>query len=198
LKGKKMALQTITIKIVGRRPLMMHNPASMQGGGASPKLGRKNIPTPEVEAEASAYRMEAKNGKGQLYARGDWFQGALRKGASGLRIGKVSAKTVLAAGLMVTEERCPIYYPKTGKPIHDYVIDSRRAVVQSQGIIRSRAKLEEWACSVVCEYDDEILTPNHIEQLFNRAGQYGGVGDQRPGAPKTPGPFGVFTASIAK
>ena len=182
--------QKVSFKIVGKTPLVMNTPASY--GRDSGDAKTKTIPTPEDEAASKAY----KQADGSLYAKGDWFIGSLRKAAGGLKINKVSAKIVLAAGFDIPEERMPLVHPKTGKPIKDYEIYVCRAVVQRQGILRARPRIADWSCIVHATYDDEILSPKTIMQIFERAGSMIGVGDQRPGAPSTPGRFGKYGVEL--
>jgi len=185
-------MQRCVFRILGKRPLLMHNPAGMSHVDGAPS--RKQVPLPAEEAERSAYRLPS----GQLYLKGEAFRGSLLKAASGYRIAKTSAKTVFAAGVFILEEECPLVHPKTNKPLHDYVIDTRRAVVQGNGVLRSRARVNEWATTVNIEYDEEIVTPEIILRFFRRAGQFVGVGDQRPGAPKTPGQFGTYAVELVR
>lgn len=178
--------------VTGKRPLLMHNCAAMCAAQEGPK--RKSIPTPEEEAERSAYRLPS----GQLYIKGEAFRGSLLKAVSGYKIKKTSAKVVFAAGVFLMDEECPLVHPQTGNPLTDYVIDTRRAVVQGNGVQRSRARVNAWRTRVRVEYDEEILTPEIILQFLERAGQFVGVGDQRPGAPKTPGQFGTYTVALER
>jgi hypothetical protein len=182
--------QKISFKVVGKTPLVMNNPESY--GRDTGDAKKKTIPTPEDEASSKAYKMP----DGSLYAKGDWFIGSLRKAAGGLKINKVSAKIVLAAGFDIPEERMPLVHPKTGKPIKEYEIYVCRAVVQRQGILRARPRIAEWSCIVNATFDDEILSPKTILQIFERAGLMIGVGDQRPGAPSTPGRFGKYGVEL--
>lgn len=176
----------ISFRIVGKTPLVMNNPMSYSRDSGDAK--RKTIPTPEDEAKSKAYMNE----DGTLYAKGEWFMGSMRKAASGLKIGKISAKVVLAAGFQVADETMPLVHPKTKKPLKDYEIYVCRAVVQRQGVLRARPRLAEWSCTLNCLYDDEILSPKQIFQILTQAGKISGVGDQRPGAPSTPGRYGTF------
>jgi hypothetical protein len=180
----------LTLRIVGKRALLMNNPASMAGGSTEPT--RKKIPTPEEEAAAKVYRLPS----GQLYIKTEAFAGSVRKAATGFKIGKHAAKPIFAAAITYEEEFCPLVDPETGKPLTEYAIYTCRAVVQRQGVLRSRPRLERWACSLKMTYDDELLKPEMILDMFQQAGRRVGVGDQRPGAPLTPGSFGTYTVEI--
>ena len=60
--------RTLHIAIAGVTPLLMHNPSMMRRGAT---LGKKEIPTPEVEAEQGLYRIEE---SGILYLKADQFR----------------------------------------------------------------------------------------------------------------------------
>lgn len=183
-------MKTCSFTVTGKRPLLMHNAAGMNTSEQSPK--RSNIPTPGDEAERSTYRLPS----GQLFLKSEAFRGSLLKAVTGYKIKKTSAKVVFAAGVFLLDEECPLVDPATGEPLTDYLIDTRRAVVQGNGVSRSRARINSWRTVVRMEYDEEILTPEIILQFFERAGQFVGVGDQRPGAPKTPGQFGTYEVTL--
>ncbi len=180
----------ITLRIVGTRPLIQNNPASMQPTGTTKRRG--DVPAPNVEAKSKEYRLPS----GQLYIKSEAFHGSFMKAASGFKVGKFTAKPILAAALTYSEELCGLIHPKTGEPITVYVVDTRRAVVQGQGVLRSRPRIDEWATLLRVKYDDELLEQKHVLKFAEEAGKRVGVGDQRPGAPKTPGPFGKYAATL--
>jgi len=183
-----MELTDLAIKIVGLTPLVMHSSRGMQqsAGGAT----RKKIPTPKDEAEAGAYRLP----NGDLYIPSDGFIGGMRKVGTSLRltIEKTPIRNVLAASVFLESPEIPLYHPKTKKPIREYEIYTCRAVVQRQGIMRSRPRIREWAATIKLSYDNELIAPTVIRDLLTRAGKVVGIGDQRPGAPLTPGPYGRY------
>ena len=185
-------MEIVVFKIVGLSPLLQHNPRTMGSAGKRESLGTKVIPTPEEEAEAGTYRLP----DGQLYVRSDAFRGSIigRGGAaSGRRIGKATANSRVAAGLFMPEPECPLHHPKTGKPIHDYEIDTRRALVQGNGVLRSRPMIRDWACDLVCEIDELFITIDQVLELLNIAGKVAGVGDFRP---QCKGVFGRYAATL--
>lgn len=181
--------KTISITVVGKSPLLTHNPAST---GAPKKEGKgSRIPTPEDEAEAGCYRLE----DGTLAIPGIGPRNAIIAAAGDYKKarGKGSMRGVLSH-IVVLEELIPLKR-LDGSPIKDYVIDSRRAVVQRQGIIRSRPRFNEWSATFTVEYDEALISdPQIIVEIANDAGQRIGIGDYRPA--KT-GWFGRFTALAA-
>lgn len=184
-----------TFKLTGYTPLLMHNPAQMrQGGGAK----TKRIPTPEEEAEAGLYA----DMKGLLYLKFIAIRNCCLKGGRNYKVGKMTVGMFLGGCILNEDLDAPCYLEnaKTGAPLtkNDYEIDTRRAVVQKQGILRSRPKIRDWAARATFRVDtSQIGTPQELDTLIleclNRGGQFIGIGDYRP---ERTGPFGRFTAEI--
>ena len=187
-----MKLTLWNFKITGVFPLLTHNPASMKAGQIGAK--QKKIPTPEDEARAGIYF----DGDGNCCLRADSFRSAILNGVKGLKIGRSSAASVLQSAIFPpTTDLTPILHPDSGEPFREgeYEIDSRRAVVQRQGIVRSRPKFTRWACVASLLIDEEAVKPEAVEEFLNIAGQKAGVGDYRI---ERRGPFGGFTASLIR
>jgi hypothetical protein len=185
-----MAARMVKYRFVGVSSLLTHNPQAMKPGGKG--LGMKTIPTPTAEAEAGLYVDD----KGNYYIRPDAFRSAvIGKGgsASGRKIGKRTAIQVVSAGVFVVEENAVLVHPDTGKPLKEYVVDSRRAVVQGNGVVRSRPKFPKWATTVVFEVDEDFVTVEQFTELLTIAGKMCGVGDYRV---QCKGPFGRFSVEL--
>lgn len=186
-----MSFQIVKFKITGIGALLQNNPASMvmkQDG-----VGTKKIPTPAEEAELKVF----KNAKGEIYIPTECFRlSIIGKGgaASGRRINKRSAATVVAPNLFVVGTETVLCDQKTGKPLKDYKIHTTRAVVNKNGVMRSRPMLENWACEIAFEIDNAFLTKEMVLELLNIAGRVSGVGDFRISCKGT---FGRFTAALA-
>jgi len=177
-------MELIKITVVGTSPLLQHNPAGMaRGDDASAK--KKTIPTPEAEAEAGCYRDD----QGNLFLPTPAFRSALVGAAKGRRLGKTAATTIVKGATFAATERTTLIDPIGGKPLTDYDIDTRRAVVQRQAVLRSRPRLENWQAVVELEYDEEFIVESTLVELMEIAGRIIGVGDYRP---EKSGPFGRF------
>lgn len=174
----------VRIRVFGTSPLLMHNPASM-GGREAKRINQ--IPSPEEEAEAGAYRLA----DGTLAMPGIAFRNALLKAAGGLKVGRKSLRSILGH-LQTSEEWIRLKDPDSSDPIKVYEIDMRRCVVQRQGIIRARPRIERWAAEIGFVYEEDIV-PANIEEILrsvmNEAGQTVGVGDYRV---EKGGWFGTF------
>lgn len=184
-----MNIEHVTYRITGISPLLQNNPEQMVRGGEQ-TLGKKTIPSVEVEAEKAAYRLPS----GQLYIKTLAFRAALLGATTGKRLGKMSAKTILSGSVFVAHETAPLFHPTTEEPIHDYEISVMRAVVQRNGIMRARPKIEKWACDVTFEVDrDYIGSLDVLTQVLSDAGRLKGVGDYRP---EKSGMYGRFEAEM--
>lgn len=72
----------------------------------------------------------------------------------------------------------------------------KRAKVQSSKHIRVRPRFAAgWTLTGTVAVWDEQITRAVLEDIFEYAGKYKGLGDWRPGG-KTPGSFGMFEAEI--
>jgi hypothetical protein len=71
----------------------------------------------------------------------------------------------------------------------------KRAKIGQSKHIRVRPLFESWATTGVVHVWDDQITRDVLLDIVTYAGLYKGLGDWRPGG-KTPGPFGMFTASI--
>jgi hypothetical protein len=163
----------VRITVDGVKPLLTHNPESM-GVEKAPGKGSR-IPEAEVEAEQGVYRLP----DGTCAIKGEAFRGALLGAASAWKAkGKKTMKSLLSH-IIVVEELVQLCHPD-GKPLKDYAIDSRRAIVQRQGIIRRRPRFDEWSCTFTIEYDPQVVgvkDPGIIASILQDAG---GRGDFRP------------------
>lgn len=72
----------------------------------------------------------------------------------------------------------------------------KRAKVGQSKHVRVRARFDHWVVRGTIDVDtDEIAAPI-FERIFEYAGNKCGLGDWRPSAPKSPGPFGRFKVKL--
>lgn len=167
--------------------MLQHNPEKTMGaGGPAVGLSKKKIPTPAEEAEAGTYRLPS----GQLYIGALAFRSALLNAAKGKRVGKVAAKGIIAGAVMPEGEVCPLEHPETGAEVKDFEIFTCRAVVMQKGIMRSRPRINAWACELGLMVDVEAVDAQVVADLLTEAGTRVGVGDFRP---ERGGIYGRFT-----
>ena len=147
---------------------------------------RRRIPTPEEEAKAGLYL----DADGSLYLPSEGFWACGLAGAKGHKMGKYTAPAVFSSYVSCCEPRTPLVDPDTEEPLLvDYQIDTRRAIVQRQGILRSRPRFERWGAIVKFEFDPTRIADKVIIDFLKIGGSLSGVGDFRP-AKK--GGFGKF------
>lgn len=170
-------METLHIQLNGLSPILMHNPAgSMPTDASVQKLGRKKIPTPEDEAKAARYLLP----DGNFYVSAIAVRNSLLTGTRGQLINRRSALPFISGGVLMLDEAFPLY--RDGESIQgdDYTVDIRRAVVQGQGIMRARARIElPWQLEAIFEYDKDVVDLAVIRAVAERAGRTVGLLDYR-------------------
>jgi len=169
----------VSVRIKGISPMLMHR-FPMEEIKGQDKMSR------EDQAEISAYRVESKSGKGELYVPGPAIQQCLNAGAAYVKgKGRSTLKKIVAAAALVTPDRMLL-------GITDYEIDSRPVVNPStQGrIIRHRPKIDVgWEVAFDITYDPTLLKETQLREVVDFAGSLCGLLDYRPAKN---GPFGRF------
>jgi len=184
-----MNLILIKNKVTGIFSLLTHNPAQMQVVNRGPKT--KRIPSPEEEAAAGLYFDD----DGNYCIPSIAFRSALLNGLKNKKVGKASAISVFQAAVFNMDELCILIDPETDEPLKEYKIDTRRAIVQRQGVMRSRPRFDKWGCYLTLSIDTDIVTPEQVEEHLNIAGQIIGVGNYRI---EKRGPFGKFKVELVE
>jgi len=171
-------MKTIKAKIKGvGLGILLHNPARMGQSN-----GKRVIPTPEAEAAAGCYYME--DGKTLGFPGWNLFR-ALVKAAGAYKDGKVAMSRVIAGGVTIEPAMLSFGTKK-------YAIDTRRALVQRNGILRSRPLLKDWTLDFDLLVNEEDISPKGFPMLraiCEDAGRRVGIGDFRI---EKSGPFGKF------
>jgi hypothetical protein len=174
--------------LIGKTPLLMHNPSGSMFPSTR-SIGRKAIPSPEDEAKASTYRLP----NGDLCVPAVAVRNNILAGCTGLRINRRAASPIIAGSLLPSDLLFPLTTP-AGEPIRDWVVDTQRAVVQRQGIMRSRARIDPpWVVVFNFNLNTTILDAEGIQSVLIDAlsvsGQSIGILDYRP---QKKGWYGTF------
>jgi len=171
----------VTIEGIGEG-MLLHNPAGM---GRSDRKAKREIPTPEVEAETACYKTD----KGEIGFPAENIRCGLIRASSGWKVPgnkKLSLSPIIAGDVSIAPSMISFGTKK-------YEIDTRRVVIQRQGILRSRPKLPEWKLTFTVSWEGQYLGDDFHEtvlpELLERLGKTIGIGDYRPACK---GPFGRF------
>ncbi|MCX7689083.1 MAG: hypothetical protein N2045_14055 [Fimbriimonadales bacterium] len=180
----------ITLRLEGLTPLLMHNAAGQLG---QPSATRRSIPTPEEEAERGTYR----DADGNLVFPTSGIRSSILKAAGSMKSGKKAFSTILAATLFQVEEWVPVL--RNGEHVRDYAVDVRRVVVQKNGILRARPRIDTpWGMEVTFALDITDVQRAFINSLLeaaNIAGRAVGIGDYRP---EKRGLFGRYRVELVE
>lgn len=205
-----MTYQILTLRIEGvtGSGILMHNPSgSMRSGGPAASRSGKKIPAPYDEARLSLYAdtadstpPEADAPPAGLFIPSDALREAGIIAAKSFRDttrrGNATMEQRFGASVFLSTERFPLM-DSGGRPLttadDDWVVHTKRAVVQGQGIMRSRALIRDWSTVAEFEYDDETMDPGLAGLIFRQAGKFPGLLDYRPGKK---GPFGRFALTM--
>ncbi len=200
-----MTYQLVTLRIEGVSGLLMHNPAGsmQQTDTAKPGRSGKKIPKPYDEARAALYAdtantlaLDPAEPPAQLFVPSDALREAgiiaSKSFRDTTRRGNATMEQRFSASVFLSTERFPLE-DMDGKPItsadEQWTVHTKRAVVQGNGIMRSRALVRDWAATAEFEFDDETIDPGFIGLIIKQAGKFPGLLDYRPGKK---GPFGRF------
>lgn len=179
----EIVVKHLVVTVQGIKPLLTHNPASMQVTPSSTKGSR--IPTREAEAEAGTYRTA--DGAG-FAITGDAFRKCLLDASTAWKSGRGSMLRNVAH-IVVVEELVTLL-SHSGDPLRHYDIDARTVVVQRSRVLRARPRFDEWQCQFTIEYDPQLIADSEaLIRILSDGGNRLGVGDYRPA---TRGYYGRF------
>jgi len=89
-------------------------------------------------------------------------------------------------------------YPLKYKKLNRRVDNPRRSGRNSTPDTRHRPEFINWECELTIQYDTNQISPDQIINLINQAGFSVGIGDWRPGSPKSSGTHGMFKVLATK
>ena len=73
---------------------------------------------------------------------------------------------------------------------------SKRAPIGQSKHVRVRPRFETWTLTAKLTVVTDDIDKEVLKRLFDLAGVYSGLGDWRPSSPRSPGPYGKFTALL--
>jgi len=167
----------IRVTIEGTTPFMMHHPRSMNRKAT----GKKTIPSPQEEAKEALYWTSDKSSL--MYPAENILRGFVTASRV-YKSGKRSITPFVSGSLDVEPPEVSFHTKK-------YEIDTRRAIVQRQGILRSRPVLFPWELSFALVVSDDFPAEatDLLKAIAEECGRRVGLGDFRP---EKSGRFGKF------
>ena len=79
-----------------------------------------------------------------------------------------------------------------------FMLYVKRAPIGNSKHVRVRPRFDGWSAAGSLVVLDEAITQPILEQIGSLSGQFAGLGDWRPSAPKRPGPHGMFEFRATK
>jgi hypothetical protein len=79
---------------------------------------------------------------------------------------------------------------------HGFELFAKSARIGQSKHVRVRPKFVRWEVSGTVTAFDDTITTDVLTSILTAAGRYAGLCDWRPSSPKSPGPYGTFTAVI--
>lgn len=157
--------------------------------------------------------------KKQLVIPADNLMTVLREGAKRVSTGRRGGtfKSQSQSSILINEESWPLLI--NGEPVkwsdvvafgdeddfekHQKLSEAlgfelfvKRAKIGNAKHVRVRPRFQNWSCSGTVTILDDTITKDTLEMILSQAGRFAGLGDWRPSSPKSPGPFGTFTATL--
>ena len=167
-------MTTIHARIRGTAPLLQ-NKFSLEAVENASKA-KKRIYVPEIEAEKLCYRDE--NGR-LVHPTEHIYASMIGAGVDFKFSGRKTYKDVVKAGVILSPEYVPIN--DSGKEVKEYIIDTRRVVIQRASVAKWRPRYEQWELEFNIEIiDEENIDEKVLKEILERAGRFRGLGDYRP------------------
>jgi|WetSurMetagenome_2_1015567.scaffolds.fasta_scaffold658447_1 hypothetical protein len=215
---------TYRVKLTGNMPLLLHGDdlewrAAMSAWRANPDNKAKSVPGDDRSPAWTWIGGLYHDGR-VVGVPSDNLMTALREGGSRVSVpGKRSLtyKRQSQSGLVVNEILWPLITKAGDVPYatidalrdnEDFEAHKAAAVklgfelfakgarIGQSKHVRVRAKFVAWTAEGTITVFDDTITAGVLENILACAGRYCGIGDWRPSSPKSPGPYGTFTAAL--
>lgn len=173
------------VEIVGKKPLLMHNPITSMAVAEEWKRKGVNHPPVDIQAESGLY----KDSEGNIIIPALVLLGMIRTGAADKKVGgkgRATFKKLVYSGLEIDEDPKLIY--------DKWAIDSRPGVIGKARVMINRPRFDKWSLIFKLRVVDPVFLnpanegPEIIQSILENAGRRGGIGDFRP-------LFGQFTVT---
>lgn len=166
-------MKQVKCKIVGTSPLLM-NRYSVEAQIQQKAGGRAVTKTYDVDVEAENSAYWTTSGKRELMIPANVLYSAILNASSFHKIGKRSAKSILAGSIKVEPNEISLGTDK-------YEVDVRGVVIQRNRVPKARARLDEWSAEFTIIYNEKMIgEPQILKTILEQAGERVGIMDFRP------------------
>lgn len=179
-------MKSVIVELTGEgEGILMNNPLSMLSEEKDVS-GIKSYKIVDLKKRADEFKLY-KLDDGELYVPAEAIKGCLIGASSFKKIGKFTAKPIIAGGVFIHPDKI-----KLGTKKYEY--DIRTGVNKLRGrIVVVRPKVPKWKIEFEIEYDETIIgNPKIIRELLEDGGKRVGILDFRPAKM---GQFGRFKVS---
>lgn len=174
-------MKKIKAKIKGTSPLLMN--FYNVDAELERQAGRRTTKTYDSKIEANKSAYWSTSGKKQLIIPSVVLYAAILNASSFYKLGKRSAKAILAGSIRVNPMEIPLGTDK-------YAVDVRPVVINRAKVLKGRARLDLWEAEFEIEYDENLISDiTVLESILIDAGRRIGIMDFRP---QKGGPYGCF------
>lgn len=184
-------MHTLKITFKGKTPLLQNPMTDDQLNqlyyGAGARKGKDTRKPMEQLAAERVIRQEGTGLKG--IPAGYFFACLVHAGRfvkfDSKRFVSNSKETLLPSFLSITDDFLPFLDQEV-----EHVMDKRRGRLKDgTAVCIVRPKFHQWAFTVTCEVDEQEISEDKVNALFEKAGRVVGLGDFRPACKGT---FGMF------
>jgi len=183
-------MKIFDVTIEGITPLLMNRPNQIEITDTSKNVKRETR-TPKEIAEQGLY----KDAEGKIYIPSTWFRGTLVEAGKQKKLGgRGTSKSTYSkmVGMCVSIEPFELLLKEQSWDVFTILVVNPATGKRN---IRHRPQFKKWKCDLQVQFEEELIEPPVMKELFDIAGKYVGVGDWRP-AKK--GMFGKFQVTSWK
>jgi len=220
----KMDAKRYAVKLTGESPLLMHwdnlTWAERMKEWSLEPGNRKNSVAGDDRSPAFRWIGNLYVDQGLVVLPADNLMTMLREGGAKCPTGKgqKTFKSQTQSGMVVDQAAWPVVVK--GKTIpagpfveglateeefgkheqaakdHGFELFVKRAKVGQAKHVRVRPRFDSWEVEGSITVFDSMISRDVLENILTFAGFYSGLGDWRPSSPKSPGPYGKFSAKV--
>jgi len=218
-----MLARRFEVTLNGETPILMHNDNLSWGEKMKIWLSepdnKKNSTAGDDRTPAWRWQGYMYQEAGKIVIPADNLMTLLREGGAKCPTGKgqLTFKRQTQSGLVVDQSSWPLLvrgkvvdtaqfkaligdndFEKHEKAAADagFELFVKRAKIGQAKHVRVRPRFDVWSCTGTITVLDETITEEVLRRILSYAGIHAGLCDWRPSSPKSPGPFGKFSATI--